>query len=49
MIRYCVLHKNNKGLIIRGFKTRAEANFFITDCFGPESTQYEILEVDLTV
>jgi len=48
MLRYIVVHKEHKTKIIRSFKERGEANYFITDCFGPESSQYEIIEVEIS-
>ncbi len=46
-IRYIVVHKEHKTEIIRSFKEKGEAYYFITECFGPESSQYEILEIDM--
>jgi len=46
-VRFCVVHKDKPTLIIRSFKERAEANYFITDCFGPESAEYKIIEIDM--
>lgn len=46
-IRFIVVHKEFRTKIIRSFQDRAEANHFITDCFGPDASQYEILVIDM--
>lgn len=47
MKRWCVVEKISLTIIIRSFKSRAEAQGFITDCFGPEWDSYTILEINV--
>ena len=44
-VTYAVVHKDKPYKVIRRFKERAEANYFLTDCFGPESSQYTVINI----
>lgn len=44
-ISYAVVAKDNITEVIRKFEDRAEANYYITDCYGPEASDYTIVEL----
>lgn len=46
MNKFAVIRKAkgySLGEVIKTFKERSEANYFITDVYGPESNQYEVV------
>jgi hypothetical protein len=42
---FAVVHRGATGTVIRRFNNRALANYFITDCFGPESSDYRVINI----
>lgn len=48
MYKYAII-KSARGYelatVIKTFKERAEANYYITDVYGPESSQYQVVEL----
>lgn len=44
MIKYSVVHKDDEQKVIQSFNEYAEASYCITDCYGPEASEYSIIE-----